>query len=157
VDSSAATRADPATMDVMGFDDLPDDWDDRPLTDPRLVADVLDLLVPDKDRCAGALVLLVCDRNARLVQPVAVTDVDEVASEGERQRAVEVIIGMMDGPGSLHIALARRDGLSLTEADRAWRRAAQRACGAGVRLLGVHGVTVAGSREGPAVPLADAS
>jgi hypothetical protein len=28
----------------MTFDDLPDDWSDRPLTDPALVADVLDLV-----------------------------------------------------------------------------------------------------------------
>jgi hypothetical protein len=29
----------------MTFEDLPDNWDDRPLTDPALLSDVLDLVV----------------------------------------------------------------------------------------------------------------
>ncbi|MDP9397407.1 MAG: hypothetical protein M3P96_06090 [Actinomycetota bacterium] len=52
------------------------------------------------------------------------------------------------GPGSsLLVALARSDGLSLTEDDRAWLAVARLGCGADVRLLGVHVVTLGGSRE----------
>ena len=39
----------------MSFEDLADDWKQQPLTDPRLVADVLDLCVSDADRCAVAV------------------------------------------------------------------------------------------------------
>jgi hypothetical protein len=52
----------------MTFDDLPDDWSDRPLTDPALVADVLDLVVFARDRQQGAVSFLLCDEDARLVQ-----------------------------------------------------------------------------------------
>ena len=141
----------------MGLDDLPDDWPVRPLTDPQLVADVLDLIVFEKDRIAGALVFLLCDEDGRLVQPVTVSDVGEAPSEGMREQAVSTFVDAMGRAGSLVVAVARKNGLSLTDSDRSWRRAAERACGDSVRLLSVHVVTLAGSREVPAEPIADAS
>lgn len=137
-------------MDGMSFDDLPDDWPDRPLTEPRLVADVLDLFVSAADRERGALVVLACDEQARLVQPFVVSDLDDEVSDQDMERAFNLFVSPMSGVGSLLVAIARKDGLSITAADRAWCRAAQRACGDGVRLLGVHVVTLYGSRAVPA-------
>lgn len=134
----------------MGFNDLPDDWPDRPLTEPQLVADVLDLVVFDRDRRSGALAVLICDDEARLVQPVVITDLEPMATEEERCKALSAITGAMGGCGSILVAIARRDGLSITDGDRVWARAAARRADADeVRLLGVHVVTSTGSREMP--------
>lgn len=132
----------------MAFTDLPHDWSDRPLTEPQLVADVLDLVVSDRDRRAGALAVLICDEDGRLVQPVVITDLEPIAGEDERCEAISVFTSAMGGYGSILVAVARRDGLSITDDDRVWARAARRA--GGVRLLGIHVVTATGSREVPA-------
>lgn len=133
----------------MAFTDLPDDWSDRPLTEPQLVADVLDLVVSDRDRRAGALAVLMCDEDDRLVQPVVITDLEPMASEADRCEGLSVITSAMGGCGSILVAVARRDGLSITDDDRVWARAARRAGADGVRVLGVHVVTATGSREIP--------
>jgi len=133
----------------MGFTDLPDDWSDRPLTEPRLVADVLDLVVSERDRREGALALLMCDDEGRLVQPVVISDLEPAATEDDRCEALTVFTSAISGCGSILVAVARRDGLSITDDDRVWARAARRAGGGEVRLLGVHLVTTTGSREVP--------
>jgi len=133
----------------MTFTDLPDDWPERPLTEPQLVADVLDLVVSVRDRRSGALAVLMCDEDDRLVQPVVITDLEPMADEDDRCDALAVITGAMEGRGSIIVAVARRDGLSITEDDRVWARAARRAGAGAVRLLGVHLVTATGSREVP--------
>jgi hypothetical protein len=153
VDNDRADRRPLATMEVMSFDDLPDDWADRPLDDPKLVADVLDLVVLDRDRLARSLAVLLCDERHRLLQPCLISDPDYLASEDERFHALRNIIVAFelfaDGKGSLLVALARRDGLSIRADDHVWARAAQRACTGDVELLGVHVVTMDGSREVP--------
>ena len=165
----------------MGFDDLPDDWSDRPLTDPQLLADVLDLVVMERDRRAGALGVLICDGHRRLALPVMISDLDELAGDDDRRKGLETIVMAVRGfdlgdaggtgrPG-IHLAIARRDGLSITRSDRSWQRAARSVCGDDIDLLGVHVVTCDGSRTIPPVgvgadgsgrpdeppPLADAS
>jgi hypothetical protein len=76
----------------MSFDDLPDGWTQQPLTDPRLVADVLDLCVSDADRCAGALAILMCDEEGRLLQPGIISDLDYDSSETERARMLGLFV-----------------------------------------------------------------
>jgi hypothetical protein len=133
-------------MAAMGFEDLPANWNDVPLTEPAFVADVLDLCVMQRDRHRGALVLLICDDDARLVQPVVVEDLPERLDDDERARPFEVAVEAMGGVGSLLVAIARRDGLTISDNDRDWAAAAVRVCGDRVRLLGVHVVTTFGSR-----------
>lgn len=130
----------------MGFENLPENWTEIPLTEPAFVADVLDMCVFQRDRHRGALVLLICDEDARLVQPFVVEDPPAGLDDVDRRRPFEVAAEAMGGVGSLLVAIARNDGLSVTDDDRAWAAAAARVCSGGVRLLGVHIVTTYGSR-----------
>jgi hypothetical protein len=138
----------------MSFEDLPDDWVERPLDEPRLVTDVLDLVVSLQDRLAGGLAVLMCDEGHRLLQPCVISDLNYLASDAEREIALSNVVDVMDRPGSLLVAIARPDGLSITADDHAWARAMARACADDVELLGVHVVTMHGSRE---VPFADSA
>ena len=72
----------------MSFRDLPEDWPSRPLTDPTLVDDVLDLLVSERDRQDGALFILLCDSQDHLALPTACDDPPALASAVDR--AVEL-------------------------------------------------------------------
>ena len=137
----------------MAFTDLPLDIRDRPLTDARLVADVLDLVVMESDRRRGALAVLLCDEHDRLRIPVVVDEPDDDASADKREQVLSVIGSSMEGTGSMLVALARAQGLSVREGDRAWARAAVRACADGPRLLGVHVITLDGSRQVPLGPV----
>jgi hypothetical protein len=134
----------------MSFDDLPEGWKERPLTDPRLAADVLDLMVSDADRRAGALVVLLCDEQGRLLQPGIISDLDHESSEGERARMLGCFVATVaEWFDSILFALARTDGLSITADDESWVRAVQYACSGEVRLLGFHLMTRDGSRLVP--------
>lgn len=70
--------------------------------------------------------------------------------DDERERTVSTLVQATGGRGSVLFAVARRDGLSVRPTDLAWCRAAERACSDGPRLLGLHVITVEGSREVPA-------
>jgi hypothetical protein len=60
----------------MTANDLPRDWPLRPLTGPRFMADVLDLVVTGRSRAEGVgLNVLLGRTDDRLAQPCAVTDV----------------------------------------------------------------------------------
>ena len=135
----------------MSFEDLPPDWPHRPLTDPALVADVLDLIVTDRARDRGAVHVLLCDRDARLVLPIAVDEPDRAASRALRVRVVSTLLRAAERehePGSVLIAIARRGGLSATADDILWAESVLAALG-DWHLLGVHVVTRSGSRPVP--------
>ena len=140
----------------MGFEDLPDDWPDRPLTDPQLLADVLDLTVSYRDRVTGAIGVLVCDQEQRLLVPAVIGELDDVAPDADRSEGLgNFVSAVVDGIGSdgeplgLHFSIARRHGLSISSDDVRWRDAAVAACAGRVTLLGVHLVTTEGSRVVP--------
>ena len=147
----------------MGFDDLPDDWSDRPLTDPQLLADVLDLVVMERDRRAGGLGVLICDGHQRLALPVMISELDDVTDDDDRRKGLETIatavrgfdLGDAGGTGGagIHLAIARRDGLSITRSDRSWQQVAASVCADDIDLLGVHVVTCDGSRTVPPVAI----
>lgn len=134
----------------MSFDDLPEGWKKRPLTDPRLVADVLDLFVSDADRRAGALAVLLCDEEGRLLQPGIISDLDYDSSEAERSAMLAMFVSpLTEWFDSVLFALARADGLSITADDQRWARAVRYACAGEMRLLGFHLITRDGSRLVP--------
>lgn len=135
----------------MSFDDLPHDWPERPLTDPRLLADVLDLVVTSRSRDRGALYVLLCDDADRLLQPIAVDDVPPAPEPAECDRVLQAVLGPVADlvpHGSFLVAVARPGGLSVTPADDGWAESARRVRGPW-RLLGVHVVTADGSRPVP--------
>ena len=131
----------------MSFDDLPDDWSVRPLTTPTLVADVLDLVLAEADRRAGALAFLLCDDTGRLLAPAVVTDVPDDVDDEEKRRMIETFVRPLGPAGTLHLAIGRQDGLSIRPSDRAWASAAAEVCAGGPRLLGFHLLTLHGYRE----------
>ncbi len=128
----------------MSFDDLPDDWQSRPLTDSRLAADVVDLFVRDDDRRAGAVAVLLCDDEHRLLQPVVVTMDSDPVPLADKHLVVQRFTDLVGhGPGaSLVLAVARPKGSFVTDSDREWHEAAIRGCReAGVELIGLYVVT----------------
>ena len=143
VDNFCATIARRGRLAVMSFENLPDDWPARPLDDPVLAADVVDLVVSDADRAAGALGFLLCRPGGTLAQPVVV---GEVAQEDPTQvvaRMIPVIADLPDTPGFV-LALARPRG-GVSDADRALHQYALDACeDAGLTLWGTFLATHAG-------------
>lgn len=128
----------------MSFEDLPADWPARSLTDLRLAADVVDLMVSCADRASGTLTLLLCDDRGRLVQPVAVDleGQDRSAAAADLMAHLEHLFTSGLG-SSLLLAIARPGFSSVTDGDRAWHQAAIDLCRRlEVPLLGTYVVTL---------------
>jgi hypothetical protein len=136
----------------MTFDDLPDGWDLLPLTEPRLVADVLDLFVSIEARERGCLALLLCDDADRLQAPVLIDELDDASPPAERVALLRTLLAHVasaDLAAALLAGIARPGGLSVTRADETWAAAVADAARGQLRLLGVHVVTPDGSRPVP--------
>lgn len=131
----------------MSFEDLPDNLCEIPLTDPALIADVLDLFVSMQDRHDGGLLMLVCDGERRILQPIMVHEI-EVAPPPD---AVAMLTNLMTSvehnlPGATALmAIARPGRLRVFPGDDRWARSIERAAEGKVELIGVHLVTPAGS------------
>jgi hypothetical protein len=138
----------------MTYDDLPQNWPELSLTEPRLVADVLDLMVGPDDRQAGCIAVLACDSGVRLIQPMVIDDAPRACEPDLMRRAVDIVVEALadvERAGTLIIAFGRPDGLSVTADDRAWAAAAVEALeGTAWSLSSAHVVTPAGSRPIPA-------
>lgn len=140
--------------------DLPADWPFRPLSDDTVATAVLDMVVRPEHREAGALTVVLCDADDRLVQPsLANEHAWACATDEERVEVLEPVVAALeemvdsvrfgDRPGGLLMALSRADGLSITTDDLAWQRALQHTARGRVRVLGVHLLTRYGSRRLP--------
>ena len=131
----------------MSFEDLPDDWRDRPLDDSQLIADVLDLFVSMKARYEGALLVLVCDESRRLLQSILV---EEIALDPPPDTDVMLnnlltaVLGAR-ADSSILVALARPGPLRVGARDRAWIGFITSGCRDRLPLLGIHLVTPRGS------------
>lgn len=133
----------------MNFQNLPKNWDETPVDRPDRIADLLDLLVSERARDSGALLILICDRDGYLLAPCIVEDMPREASITECRQALSGFFQAMrenDQAESVLLAVGRPDGLSLTEADRRWYAVAEELCGDDIRLLGVHLITHHGTR-----------
>jgi hypothetical protein len=136
----------------MTFADLPPELAHRPLTDQRLIADVIDLLVSHRDRIDGCVLFVLCDPQARLVQPCLIHDVPSEATGTSLGSIADVFVGVLaatEPPGSLLVVFGRAAGLSPTKLDQEWATGIVRSCAERVTLLGVHIVTPEGSRPVP--------
>ena len=132
----------------MSFEDLPTDWAERPVTDPEITADVLDLIVRDADRVAGSVVAVIGNAAGRVVQPVVVELPPEGVGPGEHRRFFDVVcrgIASASGDGDrfgILAAVARSGPPFVSGDDRQWHDAAARSCADhGVRLWGTWLVT----------------
>ncbi len=131
----------------MSFRDLAPDWPDIPLIDPTHVADILDLFVNMQARMDGALLIMICDELRRPLQPIQIDEFEQMPLPDAYR-----VFPQMDesfarmAPGcSLLFALARRGGLTVTPADRRWRRCVEDTFQR-MPLIGFHIVTPDGSR-----------
>lgn len=130
----------------MGFEDLPAGWSERPVTDPAITADLLDLVVGDRDRRDGAIGILVCGPQGRLFQPVVVSAPPADVDAADYRRVFDVMgqaMGRLDEgrPGML-VAVARPGSRHTSAEDLRWRTAAIESCAEfDVDLLGVWLVT----------------
>lgn len=143
----------------MSFDNLPTDWPQRPLTDPQIGADVVDLVVRDIDRATGALAFLLCHEDGSLAQPVVVgghADDNRIADDGwdtfvpdqddlvaAVRQMTAVIADLPDTPAFV-LAIARPHG-PVQDADRRLHQLAlEQARKRGLILLGTYLATHAG-------------
>jgi len=111
----------------MTYNDLPPDWPTRPVTDPDITADLLDLVVRDADRVDGALCILLCGEEGQLVQPMVVPRPPTRMSREQRGRvfaSLEHLAAEEDLRGGILVAIAREKGPFVTDTDRAWHEAA---------------------------------
>lgn len=137
-------------MKRMTFDNLPSDWPTRPLTDTTVAPDVVDLVVRESDREGGCLGILLCGEDHRMLQPVAITDLDAEPHVLHRE-LLDKFLGHLGGElGGIVIAIGRPRGLQPDDEARAWHEAAIASCREhGVPLLGTYLATAHGVVEMP--------
>lgn len=105
----------------MRFTDLPRGWAERPVTDTDIFEGVIDLVVTEPSRRAGALYLLLTHPDGRMLQPVAIHGVPSGAPGVEDARHWhEVLAGLAEhGARALIVARARRGTPEVTPDDEA--------------------------------------
>ncbi len=137
--------------EVMTFEDLPENWAEQPLRNEELAADVLDLFVGLQARLDGALMVLLCDEQYRLLQPIQIDGIELYPPADTPQMLDNLVTALADAyPGaSALMAVARPGALRIRTGDEQWAQQLTRACQDRVRLLGIHVVTPDGSREVP--------
>lgn len=150
--------ADPRHDVVMSYHDLPEDIRTRPLSEPILQGNVVDLVLGIEERRSAAVALMLCDQQDRGLQPIVLTDLPEDAAVEELERLLDLVLPVVgEMQGSILVGRGRRRGLLPTDLDRAWHQATIQACARhGVRLLGFHLASPDGVAALPP-PLRDAS
>ena len=130
----------------MNFDDLPEEWDSIPLTDPDHIANVLDLFVSLEARRNGCLLMLICDEERLPVQPVLIDHMPACPPADALPFLAQLgaTIGERPGAGVL-VAIGRQRKLRVTANDLAWRATIERAFSGHVEVLGVHVITYDGT------------
>jgi hypothetical protein len=144
-------------MLCMTFEDLPPDVKKIPLTDRRVAADVVDLMIGDEARADGCIGLMVCDEEHRGIVPIVLSDMPHDADLSALTAVLDLMLPLVVARGgSLLMGRGRPGGGVPTDADRAWHQRSIDSCRAhGVRLLGFHIATRDGVRALPQ-PLAAA-
>jgi hypothetical protein len=140
-------------LSSMSFENLTPTWNDRPLTDPGLAADVVDLMVTIGDRQKGSITAIVCGPDDRFRTAMAVELLPDFAGLAATElfrtalRPVLEALGTSPDAG-LVVALGRPEHDVLAAMDHTWARAATEVCeAAGVRLLGFYVATKLGIHQ----------
>ena len=140
----------------MSYLDLPDDWAERPLDDPRMSRDVADFLVSDHDRVANTLLLLRCGNDSRLLKsPIIISHMNWRASALKRRRCLERFFRVQ--PPGIIVAMSAEQRLSRA-AEVAWAITVEDLCSSyHVNLFGLHSLCREGSFDVvPPLPLPEA-
>jgi hypothetical protein len=125
----------------MTFSDLPANWLTRPLTDPVLAANAVDLFVTEAERRQGVLAALICDRRARFRTSILLDLPRDapLASPKSCIRALAPLIPVLESrpDGALILALGRPRPDPPSDDD--WTQAAIQTCrSASIRLLAFY-------------------
>ena len=145
-------------MSSMTFESLPANIKELPLTDRRLAADVIDLIISAEARADGCLGIVVCDERGRALEPIVLTDIPH---DGEATPLASLLRHLLpiaaEQQRTLLLGRGRPRGGVPNDLDRAWHQQAIDSCAAhGVPLLGFYLATRDGVFPLPA-PLAAAS
>ncbi|MCE1179523.1 MAG: hypothetical protein LWW86_10925 [Micrococcales bacterium] len=106
----------------MSLHDLPDDWATRPVHDPEIAADVVDLIVRESDRDDGAVCLLLCHPDGRLLQPVTIGLEGVSPPLAERREMIGALAASLPEDLCVVAAIARRHGYRASDDDRVWHQ-----------------------------------
>lgn len=111
------------------FRDLPSDWSFRPLTDPRLAGQVMDLVVQHAERQAPGLAFLLARPDATLAQPVVAHNVwwTGVAELTHGLHSITSRLAEYDVGGGLVLGIIKARGL-LDDRDRVVHTQAMGVC-----------------------------
>ena len=133
-------------MAAMTFEDLPPRASEIPLTNRRVAADVIDLIVGDADRAAGCVGVMICDAEDRGIQPILLHDVPPDAEVGGLSQLLDLLLPLVaENGGSVLIGRGRPHGSAPNDIDRAWHQTAlDRCAGHEVDLLGYYLATADG-------------
>lgn len=116
-------------MARMTFHDLPPRASQIPLTDRRVAADVIDLIIGHTDRAAGCLTIVICDRDHRCIQPILLHDVDPDSDAAGLRQLLRLLLPLVaDNGGSVLIGRGRPRGRMADDVDRSWHQAAIDLC-----------------------------
>ena len=127
-------------MSGMTFQDLPPRASEIPLTDRRVAADVIDLIIGDTDRANGCVALMICDDEDRGIQPILLDDVPPDADASRLGQLLSMLLPLVaDNNGSVLIGRGRSRGTMPDDVDRAWHQLAVDRCATHeVVLLGFY-------------------
>ena len=98
------------------------------------------LVTREASRAAGAIQVLLCRADGRLVQPIAVEDDTGLATLEVVDNGLRALLSglVQHGIGHVVIVIARPGGVAVTGRDRHLRAASEAACcAAGMELLGL--------------------
>ena len=113
----------------MSFEDLPPNAKDLPLTDRRLAADVIDLIIAERDRAAGCFGVMVCDEHHRGLQPIVVNQVPDDAEAADLASFLDLLLPLVSqNGGSIIVGRGRPEGRRPRDRDREWHQQAIDSC-----------------------------
>lgn len=130
----------------MTFEDLPPRASEIPLTNRRVAADVIDLIIGDTDRATGCVAVMICDSEDRGIQPILLHDVPPDSDAGGLSQLLDMLLPLVAANGgSVLIGRGRPRGTAPDDLDRAWHQVAIDRCARHeVDLLGYHVATADG-------------
>ncbi len=133
----------------MSFSDLPTGWAERPVTDPDIFDDAVDLIATDDSRRSGSLYILICDGSGRMFQPLVFDGSIYDESSPVQEAYLDSLCGILTQVGCRDVVLviARRGHPAPSGNDHQFRAVAEKAFARHeIAILGMSIATPAGVR-----------